>query len=248
MLNPINTFNSSLTHSTGPKPSQLVPKVLRSAFYSQNHLKEQNKHKLIFIAASIHCPVNNPLQHWWNQCQSISQWETPPWESCSKLPLQSFVSPPPKSFYRSSSKECDTSVSLIIVSLDHAGRAGFSWCAHGKGGHEWGHLWQYCMWGCLILFCLSSTDIVTLLPPKWPDFQMLHLIPNYAEQTSSLCFDSGGGECGTEAAPGRRRRHRAAGRHHITTESATSKLENNNFVLLKKNNITVVNPLLFSPL
>ena len=72
------------------------------------------------------------LVSWWNQCQSISQWETPPWESCSKLPLQSFVSPPPKSFYRSRSKECDTSVSLIIVSLDHAGRAGFSWCAHGK--------------------------------------------------------------------------------------------------------------------
>ena len=132
MLHLFNTFNSSLTRSTGPKPSQWVPKVLISAFGSQNHLKEQNKHKLIFIAASIHCPVNNPLQHWWNQCQSISQWETPPWESCSKLPLQSFVSPPPKSFYRLRSKECDTSVSLIIVFLDHAGRAGFSWCAHGK--------------------------------------------------------------------------------------------------------------------
>ena len=141
------------------------------------------------------------LVSWWNQCQSISQWEIAPWESSSKLPFQSFVSPPPKSFYRLGSKECDTSVSLRIVSLDHAGRAGFSWCAHGKRGHERGHLWQYCMWGCLILFCLSSTDIVTLLPPKWPDFQMLHLIPNCGEQTSSLCFDIGGWECGTEAAP-----------------------------------------------
>ena len=57
MLHPFNTFTSSLTHSTVPKPRQLAPKVLISAFGSQNHLKEQNKHKLIFIAASVHCLV-----------------------------------------------------------------------------------------------------------------------------------------------------------------------------------------------
>ena len=43
MLNPINTFKSSPTHSTGPKPSQLVPKINKCALESQNHQIGPNK-------------------------------------------------------------------------------------------------------------------------------------------------------------------------------------------------------------
>ena len=42
-----------LTHSTGPKPSQLVPKFIKWAFESQNHLFQPNKPILNFNAASI---------------------------------------------------------------------------------------------------------------------------------------------------------------------------------------------------
>ena len=48
MLNPISTFNSSVTHSTGPKPSQLVPKFIECALESQNHQIGPNKPIIIF--------------------------------------------------------------------------------------------------------------------------------------------------------------------------------------------------------
>ena len=41
------------TRSTGPKPSQLVPKFIKCALETQNHRIEPNKPIIIFNAASI---------------------------------------------------------------------------------------------------------------------------------------------------------------------------------------------------
>ena len=70
MLNPINTFKSSPTHSTGPKPSQLVPKINKCALESQNQLIKPNKPIIIFNVASIqHFQlVPNPFN--WSKTQS----------------------------------------------------------------------------------------------------------------------------------------------------------------------------------
>ena len=129
----------------------------------------------------LHCdqhPLHLLFFHvsWWNQYQpSIEQLETPLLAFCSKLPLQSFLSPPQKPSYRSRSKECESSQPWLIVSLGHAYHAGFSWCGHGFANQTEGHLWQHWKLDCWPWFCWSTTGGLKFLRPKLQGFQTPHL-------------------------------------------------------------------------